>query len=337
MVTSYPPTHCGIAAYSEQAVNHLRSQGHVVDVLSPDGQGNVDFAWDLRGGWNVLKLRKLFPYYDKIVLQYVWSFYYRDPFSLAGRIDTLKTTLSFIGLFLISRKIEIVAHEIPYMTGRSNWLYRLKWKLAPKLVLHTGKERERLEQHYHMRLKDSRVELREHHGAFRKFSGHSQASARRELGVVSDACIFLCIGFIQRHKGFDRAIRAFQQANLPNAMLYVVGSMRVKDEENQEYLAELYELAKGRPNVKIVESFVSNEEFDSWIAAADWVIFPYSGIWSSGVMARTRLLDRPAIVACVGGLPDQAGERDLLFHDDAELLDALHHAAAVYANAQVRR
>ncbi len=61
MVSTYAPTHCGIAAYAEQAVDQLRAQGHVVDVVSPDGQGNVDFAWDLRGGSKILKLFRPTP------------------------------------------------------------------------------------------------------------------------------------------------------------------------------------------------------------------------------------------------------------------------------------
>jgi glycosyltransferase involved in cell wall biosynthesis len=319
MVSTFPPTHCGIAAYAEQSVNGLRAEGHVVGVLSPDGQGNADYTWDLRGQANILKLRELLPYYDRVVIQYVWAFYYTNPLDPAFRRETLKTTLSFIRLFLRSRKIEVVAHEIPYLNGRSRWLYGLKWKLASKVILHTQQERARFEAHYGVRLKDERVEIREHHDVFQKFTAHTRESARKELGIGGRGLIFLCIGFIQRHKGFHRAIQAFVNAQLEDATLYIVGSMRVADGENQKYLSELYELAGRYPNVRIVESFVSNEEFDTWITAADCVVFPYSEIWSSGVLARTRLLGRRAIVARVGGLPEQACADDILFQDDEQL------------------
>lgn len=318
MVSSFPPTHCGIAAYAEQSVNRLRSEGHVVDVVSPDGQGNVDYAWELRGHANILKLRELLPYYDRVVIQYVWAFYYTNPLDPAFRRETLKTNLSFIRLFLSSRKIEVVAHEIPYLNGRSRWLYGLKWKLASKVILHTQEERSRFEAHYG-KLKDERVEIREHHDVFQKFTAHTQESARKALGIRSRGLVFLCIGFIQRHKGFHRAIKAFVNAQLEEATLYIVGSLRVADGENQKYRSELYELAARCPKVCMVESFVSNEEFDTWITAADCVVFPYSEIWSSGVLARTRLLGRRALVARVGGLPEQACEDDILFQDDEEL------------------
>jgi prenyltransferase beta subunit len=118
------------------------------------------------------------------------------------------------------------------------------------------------------------------------------------------------------------------KADTQDAHLFVVGSLRYVDAETQGYLNELHELADQVSNVHIVESFVSNEDFDTWITAADWIVFPYTEIWSSAVLGRTKLLDRPAIIASVGGLPDQAGERDILFKTDAELVEAFQTATS---------
>lgn len=327
MVTTYPPTHCGIGIYGEQNAGLLRSQGHVVDIVSPDSEGNVDFAWDLRGGAKVLKLLELAPYYDHIVIQYHWAFFYHDVRLPEYSRDTLKTTLSFLYLFLRSRKIQVVAHEIPYLDGRLRWLFGQQWRFV-HLVFHTRLEREKLETHYRLRLKDSRVVFRPQHDVFQKFAAHTRASARQELGIQAAGAVFLCIGFVQRHKGYYRAIQAFLEANLSGAHMFVVGSLRYVDAESQGYLNALHELAAKSPNVHIVESFVSNEEFDTWITASDWVVFPYTEIWSSAVLGRTKLLERPAIIAFVGGLPDQASERDILFKSDEELAAAFQTAAS---------
>jgi glycosyltransferase involved in cell wall biosynthesis len=238
-------------------------------------------------------------------------------------------------LFLRGRKLEVVAHEIPYVPGLKGWLYKWQWKLAPKIVFHTANEVARFEQHYGIRLRKSRIEIRTHHDVFQKYSAHSRTSARRQLGLRQDKQIFLCIGFIQRHKGFHRAVRSFVQANLPQAELFIVGSLRVAYGENQRYLSELQDLVAGLSNVHLVESFVSNEDFDTWITASDDVVFPYSEIWSSGVLARTRLLERPAIVAAVGGLPDQVSEDDLLFNTDDELVAAFQSASSHHADTAV--
>jgi len=336
VVSTFPPKHCGIGAYAEQSVAQLRAQGHLVDIVSPDQEGNVDFAWDLRGGSKILRLLELAPYYDRIVIQYHWAFYYLNPFEAESRRDSLKTTLSFLWFFLRCRKVEVVAHEIPYLDGKQRRLYGWKWKLAPRLVLHTQPERERFEQHYGLKLNDSRLEYRKHDEVYQKFVAHSQSEARQLLRLSAERAIFLCIGFIQRHKGFHRAIQAFERAGLANAELYIVGSLRLVDQETQSYLAELYSLAARQSRVHIVESFVSNEEFDTWVTACDWVVLPYSEIWSSAVLGRARLLHRPAIVSAVGGLPDQAGETDLLFTSEEELVSALRKAASMRHPARLK-
>jgi glycosyltransferase involved in cell wall biosynthesis len=326
MVTTYPPTHCGIGGYGEQNVAQLRTLGHIVDIVSPNGEGNVDFAWDLRGGAKILKLLELKPYYDRIVIQYHWAFFYRDLMSREHRHDSLKTTLSFLYLFLRSSKIYVVAHEVPYLTGKLRWLFGQQWRFV-HIIFHTRVEREKLEEHYHLRLRDSHVELRRQHDVFQKFTSHTQLSAREELGIRTGGAVFLCIGFIQRHKGFHRAIQAFKKADRKDADLFVVGALRLGDEVNQRYLTVLHELADKASSIHIVESFVSNEEFDTWITAADWVVFPYTEIWSSAVLGRTRLLERPAMIASVGGLPDQSGQHDILFKTDPELVEAFRTAS----------
>jgi glycosyltransferase involved in cell wall biosynthesis len=243
------------------------------------------------------------------------------------RWDTLKTTLSFMVLFLRNRRLEVVAHEIPFLAGKQGWLYKWKWKLAPRLIFHTSTELELSEKRYGMRLSRDRVEIRTHHALFNRFSNETRASARERLGIDQRALVFLCIGFLQRHKGFHRAIAAFNAAGQSGAELYLVGSIRVPHPDNTQYVSELRSLVANCPGTHLVESFVSNEEFDTWITAADWVVFPYAEIWSSGVLARTRLLERPAIVSAVGGLPEQVGERDLLFQSDEELASAFRTAA----------
>ena len=333
MVSTYPPKRCGIGAYAEQSVAQLRTQGHVVDIVSPDLQGNVDFAWDLRGGKKLLRLFQILPYYDRVVLQYHWAFYYRNPFLRQRRWETLQTTLCFALLFLRCRKLEIVAHEIPYIVGKQGWLYKWQWKLAPRIVFHTSRELERFEQHYGIRLNRSRIAFRSHDDVYQKFADHTQPSARRQLKLEPQGLVFLCIGFIQRHKGFHRAIRAFVEAAIPQAELFIVGSLRVPNSETVKYLNELRQLAADTSNVRLIESFVSNEDFDTWIASSDCVVLPYSEIWSSAVLGRARILNRPAIVSSVGGLPEQACENDLLFGTDEELAEAFRTMARRLSSA----
>jgi hypothetical protein len=94
-------------------------------------------------------------------------------------------------------------------------------------------------------------------------------------------------------------------------------------------------LVAGHSNIHLLESFVSNEDFDTWISASDCVVLLYSEIWSSGVLGRARILERPAIVSAVGGLPDQTCEHDLLFNSDEDLISAFQIAAAKMSSRTV--
>ena len=218
MVTTHPPTHCGIGGYGEQNVAQLRAQGHTVDVVSPDSQGNVDFAWDLRGGSKILRLLELAPYYDRIVIQYHWAFFYNDFTMPEFRRDTLKTTLSFIYLFLRSRKIYVVAHEVPYLEWKVTLAVWAAMEIRKCHLPHpggtrkTGKALSPATERFAGGISAAARGISEVHGAHTSFGAGG-------IGDSDGRPVFLCIGFIQRHKGFHRAIQAFSKADLKDAHL----------------------------------------------------------------------------------------------------------------------
>jgi hypothetical protein len=98
--------------------------------------------------------------------------------------------------------------------------------------------------------------------------------------------------------------------------------------ENEAYARSLAEQAGGVQRTTVIDRFLPDEEFDLWVAAADWVVLPYRRSWSSGVLARAHALGTPAILSDVGGLAEQAGDRDVVVGDDDELARALKEAVA---------
>jgi hypothetical protein len=142
--------------------------------------------------------------------------------------------------------------------------------------------------------------------------------------------VFLCIGFIQEHKGFDRAVHAFAGLAAHGARLDIVGSTRLDEPDFVAHLNELDRLCAATPGAHLHEGFVSDELFDRWIIASDVVVLPYRHIWSSGVMERAALYERPVIATRVGGLAEQAGDRLVSFvDDDAGLAAAMRSAVGV--------
>jgi hypothetical protein len=178
-----------------------------------------------------------------------------------------------------------------------------------------------------------RVRLVDHGEDFTRRVPDDQGAARASLGLPAEGHVFVCIGFIQPHKGFDRAAAAFRGLGDDGASLHIVGSVRVDDPSAVDHQRELEALEAQVPGVHLHLGFVSDEAFDRWIVAADTVVLPYRHIWSSSVAERARLYGRPVIATRVGGLADQIGEHaaNVVVDDNAGLARAM--AAAVGADA----
>jgi hypothetical protein len=107
-----------------------------------------------------------------------------------------------------------------------------------------------------------------------------------------------------------------------------VGSVRDDPAEDREYVERLRSRCLEVLGAHLVERFVSEEEFDLWVSAADRVVLAYRRAWSSGVLARAQELATPAIVCDVGGLAEQASEADVVVEGDEGLVEEFERVKA---------
>jgi len=327
MVSPYPPLRDGIAAYAVQAVAALRAAGEDVEVLSP-GPSAAHHHLDLVGPRGALALAKRSRHYDKVVVQFHPDVFYPVPSSSRQRTAT---STALTAAFRAAREVEVRVHEIDYRTGRAlgpeGLAARTLWRSVTRIVVHTESERADFVRAFGVR--PERVVLAPHGEHFARRTRHDRASARRSLGLPAEGHVFLAIGFIQPHKGFDRAVRAFTGLGASGAQLHVVGSVRVEEPAYVAHFNELQAMTSATAGAELHTGFVSDELFDRWLVAADTVVLPYREIWSSGVMERAALYGTPVIATAVGGLPQQAAARSdvVLVEDDAELRDQMWTAA----------
>jgi glycosyltransferase involved in cell wall biosynthesis len=321
VVSSYPPRHCGIGAYARDQVARLRAEGHEVTVLSPpDGDG--DQTSPFVGGAVFRRAAGMGDGFDRIVVHFQPALYY-PPRRPMAKIATSTALLALARSH--GRKLEIVVHEAdPPKLWRPDYrLLRTALRRASRVTFHTEAERRALERSYRVRVRGF---VEEHRVG--SVADVGRAEARRRLGLTEGhGRVFVCAGFLQPSKGFDRAVEAFARARDDGgddgARLYVVGSVRDATPENLAYARELDDRIRAVPGVELRQRFLPDEEFDLWVAAADVVVLPYRRSWSSGVLARAHALGTPAVVADVGGLAEQAGEQDVVVRDDEELTAAL--------------
>jgi glycosyltransferase involved in cell wall biosynthesis len=324
VVGPYPPIRDGIASYAAQHVKALLAQGHDVEVLSP-GPSAAHHNLDLLGPRGAAALAKRVRAYDKLVVQFHPDFFYRQPNTWRLR---MAESLALLVAFTRAKHVDVVVHEIDYRLGRRSTpdglAARALWRAVDRVIVHTERERSDFAAAYGVPL--SKIELELHGANFVPCTRHDRASARRSLGIESGTFTFLAIGFIQPHKGFDRAIEAFGTLGQRDARLDIVGSVRVEEPEYVSYADDLEARAEQVPGVRVHRGYVSDELFDRWIVASDVVVLPYRSVWSSGVLERASLFGRPVIATSVGGLEGQSaavGADVVLVSTDAGLRDAM--------------
>jgi glycosyltransferase involved in cell wall biosynthesis len=314
IVSSFPPRHCGIGAYASAQAERLRAEGHDVVVLSPpDGDGDVRKPFI--GGAAFRHAAAIGGRFDRVVVHYETGLYFRP----RSPLTHLLTSASLLYLTLRRSNVEIVLHEANVPPNRWRPDYRMLGMAfgRTRLAFHTDAERIALERAYRIR---TRWRLIDHTDGVTVHARLSREQARERLGLGAEGALFVCAGFLQPDKGFDRAIRAFGAAGSPGR-LWVVGSVRIPSEATDRNVEELRALADSTPGVTLLETFVSDEDFDAWVAAADRMVFPYRRAWSSGALARSQRLGTPALVSNAGGLAEQAGPEDVVFETEEALAE----------------
>lgn len=316
VVSSYPPRHCGIGTYAAAQVERLRSSGHEVIVISPpDGEGNVTVPFV--GGLEFREAERRGADADRILVHFQPGLHYQR--GARAAISKIRTSNALLSLVRRRPQTEILVHEaVPHPPRwRPDHLLLRRAFARASLSFHTDTERRALERDYAIRV---RARLVDHRDGVAVHGPLDRNEARRQVGVDRSERLFVCAGFLHPWKGYDRAIRAFGAAGSPG-LLTIVGSVREVTPINQAYADELRRLAAGTDRVQLLEGFLSDEGFDAWITAADRLVFPYRRAWSSGALARARVLGTPAFVSSVGGLMEQVGTEDELFDSEEALRD----------------
>jgi glycosyltransferase involved in cell wall biosynthesis len=268
---------------------------------------------------------------DDVVVMYHPHYYAQR--RLAGRLA------GYVALLAVSRlrRTTFVVHEPddprPDPTGRRGRLYfwieevlrRRLWARRVTLVFHTEWERDSFARRFPGRGRADR--LADHGAHFSTGVDATREQARGRLGLAQDRTQLLCIGFFSPEKpdkGYDAAIRAFGQAAPEGLDLHLVGSPIARPVESvRRYVEQLRQLAAETPGVQLHEGYVSDEEFDLWLRAADFVVIPYREATSSGVVERAHLMGARLICRRVGGLTHQLRDGDLGFDSDDELAAAI--------------
>jgi len=137
----------------------------------------------------------------------------------------------------------------------------------------------------------------------------TREKARRELGIGEEPMV-LYFGAVRPYKGLKWLIQAAPAilATVPGCRIWCVGDYWGGPGEYEKQARELgarYDPEQpANGGVRIVDSYVPNEEVGKYFAATDLVALPYESATQSGIVQIAYGFKKPCLVTNVGGLPE---------------------------------
>ncbi|RMI27831.1 MAG: hypothetical protein D6681_00190, partial [Calditrichaeota bacterium] len=147
--------------------------------------------------------------------------------------------------------------------------------------------------------------------------------ARRELirrGYLPQRTLeyapwFLMFGAIAPYKGIAEVMEMFREAT-PGRLLLVVGAPK---REAGEYLTRLHRLCREHRHIRLIPRHIPETEVPLFLSAADYVVFNYREVLTSGGAELARGYGKTLILPRKGCLKEWQGDNILFFDTPAEL------------------
>jgi glycosyltransferase involved in cell wall biosynthesis len=149
--------------------------------------------------------------------------------------------------------------------------------------------------------------------------------AREALGLAPGDDVILFLGQIRPYKGVRALVEAFRRLlhDRPQALLLLGG--QVKDDLLASLSAALTPAEQAR--LHIVGRFIDDAELQVFFRAADFAVFPYSSVLTSGSLLLSLGFGVPAVVPAVGMTREVMEGHDIgLLYDAAGEVPALETA-----------
>lgn len=151
----------------------------------------------------------------------------------------------------------------------------------------------------------------------------TREQARERLAIPPDAYVYLFIGLCKPYKNVHRLVEVFRKSG-GNAVLVVAGAF-----QQEEYRELIVRLAGDDPRIRLVPTFIPDDDMQSFLGACDIVVAPYREILTSGTAMLAMSFGRPVISIAAGHVSDVVpSECGILFepNDPTGLATALGEA-----------
>lgn len=155
----------------------------------------------------------------------------------------------------------------------------------------------------------------------------SRDKAREKFDIPASDVVFLFFGLIRPYKGVLGLIESFNQLNRRGVKLVIAG--KPLDSHIEKILRDN---SQNNGNMKVFPEFIPDNEVQTYMRAADVVVFPFQNIFTSGSIILAMSFGRAIIAPRIGCIPDILDSSgSILFEPNKEkaLLHAMEKAVSL--------
>jgi glycosyltransferase involved in cell wall biosynthesis len=131
----------------------------------------------------------------------------------------------------------------------------------------------------------------------------SKQNAREMLKISEKKKVILCFGFIRKNRGYEYLLKATE--NMDDVLIIIAGKT-----ENRETYSMLKAYQKGNnQRVKLFAKWISDNDLQIYFNACDFVVLPYTQIYTSGVVPLAYSFRKPVITTNIGSMKEVVNEK----------------------------
>jgi len=288
VLSTYPPTQCGIATFAQSLVNGLLSQNRSVDVVrlidQPEHRPSKAVVHQHLGGRELTVTRTVLNNYDVVIVQH--------EFGIFGGTDgdEVLGLMSKIHLPMI-----VVLHTVlTAPTDHQRYVMRRIIEMASALVTMTNTGRSNLIKYYNV--DPGLVHVIPHGSADLRCEDANKISNERPT--------ILTWGLLSQGKGIEWGIDSLGMlSDLTPRPRYIVAGQthpKVKEREGEKYRNFLIERAASNgvaDDLEFIDSYLESASLKKLIQSADVILLPYDSREqvTSGVLVEAMVAGKPII------------------------------------------
>lgn len=286
-VSTYPPTHCGVAEYARFLARSLKTiQPKISIQVFSDLEGGADFrldgeiavhpAFTSGGSDDYRRLLDMLSAVNGVDVLHV-----QHEYGIFGRHDRILDACLEAKEERLIKKLVFTLHTVYHpSTNASEVLeFQRRLKLIDAIVVHSYL----MEFELQNQLIDPKLIRRIPHGTLlNPYLDEDRKSLADSLGLDSEmlkGLIISTVGFLRRDKGLDLLAKAVNNLEhlRENFTLLIAGEKKIMSREDEKMIRELEEEAE-KLNIIFFDKYLSDDEILEVAALSDLIILPYKDL-----------------------------------------------------------